>query len=113
MTVTIMRTFVSYWAIKFVCLALCLQTRKDGQSCPADALQDVNVPIKWLSDLFDKYLPNTIFEMMKSFSHITPLGTMNFVTVSRPVSVQCPMQPTWLEAAHAFLIKLVTAGMMI
>ena len=44
--------------------------------------QDVSVPIKWLSDLFDKYLPNTIFEMKESFSHITPLSTMNFVTVS-------------------------------
>lgn len=32
--------------------------------------------------MFDKYLPNTIHEMKKSFSHITPLGTMNFITVS-------------------------------
>lgn len=44
-------------------------------------MQDTNVPLKWLSDLFDKYLPATILEMTKSFSHITPLGTMNFVTV--------------------------------
>jgi hypothetical protein len=50
-------------------------------------LQDVEVPIKWLSDLFDKYLPNTIFEMKKSFSHITSLGTMNFVTV-RPTGLE-------------------------
>jgi dynein heavy chain len=55
-------------------------------------LQDVNVPIKWLSDLFDKYLPNTIFEMKKSFSHITPLGTMNFVTVGPTASTQSSSQ---------------------
>jgi hypothetical protein len=52
--------------------------------------QDVNVPIKWLSDLFDKYLPNTIHEMIKSFSHITPLGTMNFVTVRCSLGTQSP-----------------------
>jgi dynein heavy chain len=27
-----------------------------------------------------RYVPGTIFEMRKSFSHITPLGTMNWVT---------------------------------
>jgi dynein heavy chain len=30
--------------------------------------------------LFDKYVPDTIFEMKKSYRHITPLSTMNFVT---------------------------------
>jgi dynein heavy chain len=30
--------------------------------------------------MFDKYVPDTVFEMKKSFSHITPLSTMNFVT---------------------------------
>jgi dynein heavy chain len=28
----------------------------------------------------DKYCPATIFEMKKSFQHITPLETMNFCT---------------------------------
>lgn len=37
-------------------------------------------PVRWLSELCDRYLPDTIFEMKKSYSHITPLGTMNFVT---------------------------------
>jgi hypothetical protein len=36
--------------------------------------------VQWLSDLFDKYVPDTIFEMKKSYRHITPLSTMNFVT---------------------------------
>lgn len=44
------------------------------------ALQDPRQPMQWLSDLFDKYVPDTIFEMKKSYRHITPLSTMNFVT---------------------------------
>lgn len=43
--------------------------------------QDPSQPVKWLSDLFGKYLPATIAEMRRAFSHITPLSTMNFVTV--------------------------------
>eukprot|EP00878_Enallax_costatus_P012531 GHUV01013087.1.p1 GENE.GHUV01013087.1~~GHUV01013087.1.p1 ORF type:complete len:2750 (+),score=1040.15 GHUV01013087.1:633-8882(+) len=42
--------------------------------------KDPNQPIKWLSELFDKYIPDTIFEMKKSYRHITPLSTMNFVS---------------------------------
>eukprot|EP00879_Flechtneria_rotunda_P027778 GHRR01029772.1.p1 GENE.GHRR01029772.1~~GHRR01029772.1.p1 ORF type:complete len:1069 (+),score=390.30 GHRR01029772.1:36-3209(+) len=42
--------------------------------------KDPNQPVKWLSDMCDKYVPDTIFEMKKSFSHITPLSTMNFIT---------------------------------
>ena len=37
-------------------------------------------PVEWFQGLFEKYVPPTIFEMKKSYSHITPLGTMNFVT---------------------------------
>jgi hypothetical protein len=33
--------------------------------------------------MFDKYLPSTILEMKKNFSHVTPLGTMNFIMVSQ------------------------------
>lgn len=43
-------------------------------------IQDLNQPIKWLSEMFDKYIPDTIFEMVKSYRHITPLSTMNFVS---------------------------------
>ncbi len=42
--------------------------------------KDPEQPVKWLTDMFNKYVPGTIFEMRKSFSHITPLGTMNWVT---------------------------------
>eukprot|EP00882_Tetradesmus_deserticola_P022756 GHRQ01024705.1.p2 GENE.GHRQ01024705.1~~GHRQ01024705.1.p2 ORF type:complete len:208 (+),score=99.85 GHRQ01024705.1:485-1108(+) len=42
--------------------------------------KDPNQPVQWLSDLFDKYVPDTIFEMVKSYRHITPLSTMNFAT---------------------------------
>eukprot|EP00877_Chromochloris_zofingiensis_P015255 jgi/Chrzof1/9984/Cz04g22250.t1 len=42
--------------------------------------KDPSLPVKWLSELFDKYVPESTFEMKKSFSHITPLGTMNFIT---------------------------------
>jgi hypothetical protein len=48
--------------------------------CIALCSQDANQPVQWLSDLFDKYVPDTIFEMKKSYRHITPLSTMNFVT---------------------------------
>jgi len=40
--------------------------------------KDPSVPAKWLQDLVDKYCPASIFEMKKSFQHITPLETMNF-----------------------------------
>lgn len=42
--------------------------------------KDVQQPVKWMSALFDKYVPATIFEMKKSYSHITPLATMNWIT---------------------------------
>ena len=42
-------------------------------------LQDPSLPVKWLTEMFDKYIPPTILEMKKSYSHITPLATMNFV----------------------------------
>lgn len=42
--------------------------------------KDLEQPGIWLQELFDKYVPETIFEMKKGFSHITPLATMNFVT---------------------------------
>ncbi|EFN60095.1 hypothetical protein CHLNCDRAFT_133411 [Chlorella variabilis] len=40
---------------------------------------DAEVPLRWLQELFGKYVPPTAFEMRKSFSHVVPLGTMNFV----------------------------------
>jgi dynein heavy chain len=36
--------------------------------------QDPAVPVKWLSELFDKYVPACIEEMAREYSHITPLG---------------------------------------
>ncbi|GAB4813657.1 hypothetical protein N2152v2_000703 [Parachlorella kessleri] len=41
---------------------------------------DPEVPLKYLRELFSKYVPATILEMKKSFQHIVPLGTMNWVT---------------------------------
>lgn len=32
------------------------------------------MPVKWLSELFDKYVPECIAEMRRNYSHITPLG---------------------------------------
>jgi dynein heavy chain, axonemal len=40
--------------------------------------KDPTVPVGWLREMFDKYVPPTIFEMKKAYSHITPLATMNF-----------------------------------
>ena len=39
-----------------------------------------DLPSQWILELVDKYVPKTIFEMKKSFQHITPLETMNFCT---------------------------------
>lgn len=36
------------------------------------------MPAKWLSELFDKYVPDSILEMRQSYSHITPLGKPGF-----------------------------------
>jgi hypothetical protein len=42
--------------------------------------KDPGLPCRWLTELFDKYVPPTILEMKKAYNHITPLATMNFVT---------------------------------
>ena len=41
---------------------------------------DPEQPLRWLRELFGKYVPPTLFELRRSFSHVVPLGTMNFVT---------------------------------
>lgn len=41
---------------------------------------DAGVPLGWLRQLFDTYVPPAIFEMKKSFQHLVPLGTPNFVS---------------------------------
>ncbi|MEW5298846.1 MAG: hypothetical protein WDW36_001923 [Sanguina aurantia] len=42
--------------------------------------KDPQQPQAWLRGMFERYIPPTIFEMKRSFSHITPLATMNFLT---------------------------------
>ena len=42
--------------------------------------KDVEQPMTWMRDLFAKYVPDSIFEMKKSYSTITPLNAMNHVT---------------------------------
>lgn len=42
--------------------------------------KDVEQPVSWMHDLFAKYVPPTIFEMKKSYSPVTPLNAMNYVT---------------------------------
>jgi hypothetical protein len=42
--------------------------------CRVPPLQDPNVPIKWLNELFDKYVPGCTKEMQREYNHITPLG---------------------------------------
>jgi dynein heavy chain len=42
--------------------------------------KDPMQPCKWITDMFDKYIPSTIIEMKKAYSHVTPLSTMNFLT---------------------------------
>ena len=37
-------------------------------------------PARSSTDMFEKYIPPTIIEMKKSYSHVTPLSTMNFLT---------------------------------
>ena len=42
--------------------------------------KDPTQPVAWMKDLFSKYVPDTLFEMRKSYVAITPLNTMNYVT---------------------------------
>eukprot|EP00891_Asterochloris_glomerata_P001316 jgi/Astpho2/1316/Aster-06188 len=42
--------------------------------------KDVEQPMTWMRELFAKYVPESIFEMKKSYSTITPLNAMNHVT---------------------------------
>lgn len=57
----------------------CLVTMLHGVHRVGEA-QEIQQPIKWLSEMFDAYVPDTIFEMKKNYSHITPLATMNHIT---------------------------------
>ena len=41
---------------------------------------DPEQPPRHLRELFEKYVPPTLFELRRSFSHVVPLGTVNFVT---------------------------------
>jgi dynein heavy chain len=51
---------------------------------------DPEVPVGLLRELFAKYVPPTVFEMRKTFSHIVPLGPMNFVgTLCSILEVRC------------------------
>lgn len=42
--------------------------------------KDPQLPCTWLREMFDKYIPPTLLEMKKSYSHITPLAQMNFIS---------------------------------
>lgn len=41
---------------------------------------DPSVPVGYLRELFQRYVPPTLFELRKSFVHVVPLNTMNFVS---------------------------------
>lgn len=74
-------------------------------------VQDAGAPVRWLSDLFDKYLPPTILEMKRSFSHITPLSTMNFVTVRANIGVcACVLQVLSSTTKNSTAAALLPAG---
>lgn len=42
--------------------------------------KDPSQPVNWMRELFAKYVPDTLFEMRKSYVAVTPLNTMNYVT---------------------------------
>jgi dynein heavy chain len=42
--------------------------------------KDPEQPTVWITELVEKYVAESIFEMKKSYQHITPLETMNFCT---------------------------------
>eukprot|EP00899_Mesostigma_viride_P003607 jgi/Mesvir1/13247/Mv18980-RA.1 len=53
--------------------------------------------IQIFEELFDKYVPGTLFEMRKDFKHITPLVDMNMVTTLVNVLEGC-LKPEYLNA---------------
>jgi hypothetical protein len=59
-----------------------IQKRKknDTTTTTPSKKKDPAVPLAWLSDLFDKYVPATAFEMRRAYAHVTPLNTMNWAT---------------------------------
>jgi hypothetical protein len=74
---------------------------------------DPEAPSRLLRELFAKYVPATIFEMRKSFSHIVPLGAMNFVgTLCSILEVRedgnCQQQARWVRI-HCSYACLLTA----
>ncbi|KAI3429649.1 hypothetical protein D9Q98_005734 [Chlorella vulgaris] len=71
---------------------------------------DPEVPVGLLRELFAKYVPPTVFEMRKTFSHIVPLGPMNFVGtlcsiiegLLRPENLPAKADPALFEMAFVF-----------
>ncbi|GHP02344.1 dynein alpha chain, flagellar outer arm [Pycnococcus provasolii] len=55
-------------------------TRYLPEYAKAAKWKDEKVPMDTVIALFDKYCPDTIFELKKSYQHLTPLATMNWVT---------------------------------
>lgn len=68
--------------------------------------KDPELPVQWLSDYFDRYIPDTILEMKKSFSPITPLGTMNHVTSLTHILEGCLKPETLSNKADQSLFEM-------
>ncbi|CAD7704939.1 unnamed protein product [Ostreobium quekettii] len=75
--------------------------------------KDPDVPVGWLAEMFDKYVGPSIFEMKKSFSTITPLATMNFVTTLVNILEGCLKPENVSNKADQALFEMYFAFAMI
>ena len=62
---------------------------------------------------FDAYVPGALFEMKKSYSHITPLGTMNWVTSLVNILEGCIKPENLNNKADASLFEMYFVFAMI
>lgn len=78
--------------------------------CEKAKFKDVDAQLQMFQELFEKFVPDTIFEMKKSYSHITPLNQMNWTSTMvnilegllRPEAVNVKSDPAIFEMLFAF-----------
>lgn len=67
-----------------------------------------------MGDLFDKYVPDTAFEMKRAYNHITPLNNMNWITslvnIMEVRAGRAQAHIVALEAAWSRRISKTTCG---
>lgn len=85
-------------------------TRVARPYCEKAKFKDIDAQVALFEGLFERYVPDTVLEMKMSYSHITPLNTMNWVSTMtnilegllKPDIVNIKSDPAIFEMLFAF-----------